>query len=181
MTRVRVPLRAYTGCASTGSGSGGCSSGSAAQTFLELTDTPDSYAGMGGLAVKVKGDESGLEFGTVVASAGLDSTTVNTAGATITLDMNNQFERMFKGSANIGAVKTWVLSNDINAIFIPSVKFVMTTTNIQSFPADFKMSSFDANWNSSTKEWTPSDVGTYEMTAAFDGSNWIMKISGPFI
>jgi len=37
--------------------------GGGAATFLELTDTPASYAGQGGKAVKVKADVSGLEFG----------------------------------------------------------------------------------------------------------------------
>lgn len=39
-----------------GGGGGGASS------FLELTDTPSSYSGAGGKVVKVKTDESGLEF-----------------------------------------------------------------------------------------------------------------------
>ena len=36
-----------------------------ATTFLQLTDTPSSYSGYGGYVVKVKADETGLEFGTV--------------------------------------------------------------------------------------------------------------------
>lgn len=182
MTRVRVPLHAYTGCSNTGSGSGACSSsngGSSATTFLELTDTPDSYAGAAGLGVKVKLTEDGLEFGGVIA-AGLDAAVVSTAGGTITLDMNSQAERMFRGSASIGAAKTWALSNDTNAIFIPSVKFTMTTLNIQTFPANFKMATYDANWNSSTQQWTPPDVGTYDLQAIFDGTNWLMTITGPY-
>jgi hypothetical protein len=31
-------------------------------SFLELTDTPDTYAGQAGKLISVKGDESGLEF-----------------------------------------------------------------------------------------------------------------------
>ena len=177
MTRVRVPLRAYTGCASTGSGSGACASLSS--TFLQLDDTPDSYAGFAGKAVKVNATEDGLEFGDIVA-AGLDSAIVSTTGGTITLDMNNQSERMFRGSADIGAIKTWALSNHTPSIFIPSVKFTMTTTDDQTFPSTFKMVIFDANWNDSTKKWSPPAVGTYEMSATFDGTNWLMKIQGPY-
>jgi len=178
MTRVRVPLHSFSTCVTTGSGSGSCGSGGSAQTFLELTDTPDSYAGYAGKAVKVKSDMSGLEFGDIVA-AGLDSAIVSTTGGTITLDMNNQSERMFRGSANIGAIKTWALSNNTPSIFIPSVKFTMTTTDDQTFPSTFKMVIFDANWNDSTKKWSPPAVGTYEMSATFDGTNWLMKIQGP--
>ena len=177
MTRVRVPLRSFSTCVETASSSCG---GLGISTFLGLEDTPDSYAGFAGKAVKVKITEDGLEFGDVVAASGLDSAVVSTAGGTITLDMNAQAERMFRGSASIGAVKTWALSNDTNAIFIPSVKFVMTTTDDQTFPAAFKMSTFDANWNDGTKKWTPPDVGTYEISATFDGTNWLMKIQGPY-
>ena len=41
------------------------SGGSGATTFLQLTDTPSSYSGQAGKVVKVKSDETGLEFGTV--------------------------------------------------------------------------------------------------------------------
>src|SRR5689334_23171079 len=36
--------------------------GSAVESFTELNDTPDSYTGQSGKVVKVKTDESGLEF-----------------------------------------------------------------------------------------------------------------------
>jgi hypothetical protein len=39
--------------------------GGGAETFLELSDTPGSYAGAGGDTVKVKAGEDGLEFVTV--------------------------------------------------------------------------------------------------------------------
>lgn len=110
----------------------------------------------------------------------LDSVIVSTAGSAITLDMNNQAQRMFKGSASIGAIKTWILANETAAIFIPSVKFTMTTTDDQTFPSTFKMVTFDPNWNDSTKKWTPPSTGTYEMSATFDGTNWLMKIQGPY-
>jgi hypothetical protein len=44
--------------------SGGAASSGGVTEFLELNDTPDTYAGQSGLVVKVKVDESGLEFGT---------------------------------------------------------------------------------------------------------------------
>jgi len=180
MTRVRVPLRSFSTCVETASSSCG---GSGTDTFLGLEDTPDSYAGFAGKAVKVKITEDGLEFGDVVAASGLDLVTTNTAGGTITLDMNNQTERMFKGSANIGAIKTWALSNNLVALFIPSVKFTMTSLSAQTFPATFRMATFDANWDNATKKWTPPDVGIYDMSATYDGilsDEWFMKIQGPY-
>lgn len=167
MTRVRIPLSTLC-CSSLGS-----------SDFLALVDTPDSYAGYGGMSVKVKSTEDGLEFGGVVAG-GLDAAVANTAGGVITLDMNAQPERMFRGSADITSPKTWALGNVSSALLIPSVKFTIGIVHPQTFPIIFKMASFDANWNSASKVWTPPDVGTYEMSAAFDGVNWLMKIQGPY-
>lgn len=51
-----LPISGYYNCGCTESGSGG------AETFLELTDTPDTYIGQEGKVVTVKEDGSGLEF-----------------------------------------------------------------------------------------------------------------------
>lgn len=62
------------------------------RTFLGLTDTPSSYTGQAGLVVKVKGDETGLEFGTgggVTDHALL--TNLNWASAGHTIDANVNF------------------------------------------------------------------------------------------
>ncbi len=42
-----------------------------ASAFTDLTDAPGSYTGQGGKAVKVKADESGLEFGEAGGSGGI--------------------------------------------------------------------------------------------------------------
>src|SRR3990170_7447916 len=42
------------------------------QTFLDLTDTPNSYSGEGANCVKVNVGETGLEFGSCTAGAGGD-------------------------------------------------------------------------------------------------------------
>jgi len=46
-----------------GIGSSGSNGGGGVSTFTGLTDTPITYTGQAGKIVKVKGDESGLEFG----------------------------------------------------------------------------------------------------------------------
>jgi hypothetical protein len=46
----------------------GTASGTGAETFLELTDTPDSYAGKTGKYVQVKDDETGLEYSDIDAA-----------------------------------------------------------------------------------------------------------------
>lgn len=48
--------------------------GGGAATFLELTDTPNSYSGKGFYVVRVKGDESGLEFAPPSSGGGGSST-----------------------------------------------------------------------------------------------------------
>ena len=110
------------------------------------------------------------------SKASIDQLTVSTASGTITLDMGNQADRMFKGSGNINGPKTWIFSNTTGSILIRSFIFVMTTLDAQTMPANVAMS--DARWDGTI--WTPQDVGQYEATASFDGTNWLLKIEGPF-
>lgn len=111
----------------------------------------------------------------------VDQGTVVTAGATLTLDMSNFAERIFKGDATVTGPKTWALSNSANALNIPSFIFTLSGLHAQTMPSNFKMS--DARWNSSTKVWTPLDAGQYNAKAVFDGTSWLLTIdqnSGPF-
>jgi|SRR3970282_1297671 len=48
-------------------------SGAESVTFLDLTDTPDTYTNQGNKIVTVKGDETGLEFITVSSGGGGDT------------------------------------------------------------------------------------------------------------
>lgn len=113
-------------------------------------------------------------------SLGLTIRNLDTTAAPIEMDMGGLVEVMFKGSANIGSAKVWNITNVVSALHIPSVKFTMTTTNIQSFPSNFKMAKFVADWDDATKQWTPPDTGIYEMSATYDGVDWLMKIQGPY-
>ena len=73
-----------------------------ATTFLQLTDTPSSYSGYGGYVVKVKADETGLEFGTVgggVSGSGVaNKLAIWLDGETLTYDTylhwNNTYNRL---------------------------------------------------------------------------------------
>jgi len=103
---------------------------------------------------------------------------VDTTGSTITLDMVNLAERMFLGSANITSNRIWALANSSNAVIIRSVIFYTNANKVHTFPSTFKMS--DALWDSSAHTWTNIDAGTYEMTAVYNGTSWIMKILGPY-
>jgi hypothetical protein len=94
----------------------------------------------------------------------------------ITLDMNHQAGRMFKGSADIVGAKTWAFANFENAKYIPSIRFHIAAGVPQTFPNNVKMSD-GARWNSGTKQWTAFDAGDYEANASYDGASWIVRIS----
>lgn len=106
----------------------------------------------------------------------IDSATPSTAGSTITLDMNNQIQRLFVGSASFSTPKTLAISNATNALVF---NFHFQITNIAAtltLPSGWLMS--DALFASNV--WTPVTTGLYELGGSFDGTNWKIKIMGPF-
>lgn len=106
----------------------------------------------------------------------LDQATPSTAGSTITLDMNSQIQRMFVGSASFATAKTLALSNTTNALVF---NFSYTVTNVAAvitMPSSFVMS--DPNFDGD--DWVPPLTGNYEMGGTFDGTNWLVKIAGPY-
>lgn len=110
----------------------------------------------------------------------LDSATPSTTGATITLDMNSQFQRMFVGSASFAGAKAIALSNTTNALVL---NLVLTLTNVAAvltFPSTFTMQSVDSRWNDGAKTFTPSGVGKHEFSATWDGTDWNMKVTFPY-
>lgn len=107
----------------------------------------------------------------------LDSTSASTAGATITLDMNSQDQRIFVGSATFATGKTMALSNTTNSLVF---SFIFEVTNVAAtlgFPTDWLKNSTD--FDGST--WTPPSTGKYELAGSWNGTNWYIKIDGPFI
>lgn len=118
------------------------------------------------------------EFSGGYIGAGL-LTSVDVSGGTITFNFNNGTHRSFKASATIGAAKTWAFTNTTNAMELKYF-FAMTTPDIQTMPATVKMQSFIGDWNDATKEWTPPAIGDFEAALSYNGTNWLMKIYGPF-
>lgn len=132
-----------------------------------LTGTPTTLSGYGI-----------TDAPAAVAKYVFDSATPSTAGGTITLDMNSQIQRMHVGSASFAAPKTLALSNTTNSLVF---EFSFTITDVAATvtcPASFKMS--DTNFNSGTDVWTPPLTGQYEMGGTWDGTNWLVKVAGPF-
>ncbi len=107
----------------------------------------------------------------------LTLTQVNTAINPLVLNMGGEVVRDFVGNAVIAAPKTWSLSNDTDALEF-KFNFEISGLHAMTMPADFIMS--DALWNDATKKWQPLDIGTYQASAAFNGTNWILSIVGPY-
>lgn len=113
----------------------------------------------------------------VIVGNDLDLATVSTAGATITLDMGGEKERMFVGSASFGTAKAIALSNDTNALVL---NLVLTLTNVAAvltFPTTFTMQVFDVRWNDGAHTFTPTATGKYEFSATWDGTDWNLKVT----
>lgn len=106
----------------------------------------------------------------------LDRATPSTVGGTITLDMNSQIQRMHVGSASFATPKTIALSNTTNSLVFSFSFTVSNVAAVLTMPSDFVMSSI--SWNGT--DWTPPETGNYEIGGSYDGTNWIVKIAGPF-
>jgi hypothetical protein len=113
----------------------------------------------------------------------LDLATPSTAGGTITLDFNNQVQRMFVGSASFATPKTIALSNDTNGLVL---NLVLTLTNVAAvltFPSTFTMLATEggARWNDGAKTFTPAATGKHEFSATWDGTDWNMKATTTYL
>lgn len=108
----------------------------------------------------------------------LDRASSSTSGSTITLDLNSQKERIFVGSASFSSAKTLALSNTTNALVFNFHFEVTNTAAVLTCPNTFLM--VDENWNGTSDQWTPPATGKYEMGGVYDGTNWKVKVVGPY-
>jgi len=101
------------------------------KTFLELTDTPDSYTGQAGKIVKVKADETGLEFG----EGGSGGLTCETIGACIVIEeMNNAIDDLIDDVALLE-------QNKIGCSDLPSCPTIISMTETDNKLIDIVTSS----------------------------------------
>jgi hypothetical protein len=98
---------------------------------------------------------------------------LDTSGA-IVMNMENLKQKMFLGSAAIAGIKTWTITNAVNALKF-TVFFTLTGTPVQTLPANFKGN--DGGLVGGV--WTPAAAGDYVMTGEFNGTNWHIRIDGP--
>ena len=126
----------------------------------------------------VKGVSSALQTQLNGKEPTLTSSSTSTAGATITLDLNSLTQKMFTGSATFSTSKTIAFSNATNALVFNFQFEITSVAGTLVFPSNVVMS--DTNWNTSTQTWTPPNTGQYECGGTYDGTNWKVKILGPF-
>jgi hypothetical protein len=121
-----------------------------------------------------------LAAGTWEKIGGPVGNVLDTSAAPLVLDLKHNKEAIFVASAAIGVAKTWTLENKTLGQKI-TILFSISAAADQDFSTDaFKMEKISGDWNSGTKKWTPPDVGDYEAIATWNGTNWLMKINGPF-
>lgn len=108
--------------------------------------------------------------------APLTYTTTSTAGGTITLDMASLIQRMFRGTASFATPKTLALSNATNALVFGLLVEITDVAAILTVPADWYMN--DINYDGTA--WTPPEIGRYELGGTLYGTEWMVKIQGPF-
>lgn len=108
----------------------------------------------------------------------LDLVPVGTTNATITLNMNNKRQRVFRGAPVIDANRQVALSNDSVGL---SFRFIFDVTGNRefTFPAN-SVSQNVPDFDSATKKWTNPDPGKYTVEGVWDGTNWNLSFSRAF-
>jgi len=107
----------------------------------------------------------------------IDLLSVSTSAATITLNLANKIQRIFKLAGTISGAKAIALSNDTLGL---AIKIFFTIDNLAAvftFPAAFKMKTSDPRWDNGAKTFTPVTTGAYEGEAVFDGTNWNLTLN----
>jgi hypothetical protein len=123
--------------------------GGGASTFLDLTDTPSSYSGQGGKKVKVKADESGLEFVTD-SGGGAGAGRVELIGfPVIPFDQDYYYAHEMAGAVEISVNTTLVRAFPNNTILYIKAN----GTNKPTFKTSDNFSILFDGWNNTAGEW----------------------------
>jgi hypothetical protein len=84
---------------------------------------------------------------------------------------------MFDGSATFSTAKIIALSNAANALLFNFFFEVTNVAAVLTFPGDWLKNATDFDGS----DWTPPSTGKYELAGSWNGTNWYIKIDGPFI
>jgi hypothetical protein len=117
----------------------------------------------------------GTDYVWAASGGGVTSSTVSTAGGTITFDFLGSTDKIFVGSASFSTPKTIALSNDTSAVRMDFVLEITDVLAVLEFPSSFTMN--DGRWDTITKKWTALNTGVYTGYAIFDGTDWRLSIS----
>lgn len=111
----------------------------------------------------------------------LESATTVTTGGTITLDMAGTngaslVQKILVGATSFATAKVMAMSNTTNSLVFNFHFEVTNVAAVLTAPSDWVMA--DPNFDGA--DWTPPATGQYEMGGTWDGTNWKVKIAGPF-
>lgn len=123
------------------------------------------------------GDGSWVTLESILGKYVIDQATPSTASGTVTIDMNSQIQRSHVGSASFSAPKTYALSNTTNSL---SFQFTFTITDIAAVitvPSDWAFQP-SSSWSGTTYTFT--STGVWVFGGDWDGTNWNIKVGGPF-
>lgn len=118
-----------------------------------------------------------------VGGSGSVRVQVDTTGADIQLDLQNDTGRGFIGSDDIVGNKNVLILNDANALKLDPFYFVATAGVQLTFEAKVRHVEWDAGWNTPTGLiWTAPLTGQYIMSASRINDLWfIEKIQGAYV
>jgi hypothetical protein len=121
--------------------------------------------------------------GRLISDQSLTSSSASTASGTISLSFLSAYtdyvQKIFVGSASFASAKVIDFIDDTNALSFDFHFEVSNVAGTVELPANCLMS--DVNFNTTTQIWTPPSTGQYEMSGTYDGTNWKIKISGPYL
>jgi hypothetical protein len=112
--------------------------------------------------------------------------TLDTTAAPIAVSFGNigagsvVANRIIKGSAPISGAKTWTFSNPTSSRKTTINFEISALPAVQTFPSSVIMMTNAGAWDTSTQQWTPADIGKYQMEITYDDTDHHVKLFGPF-
>lgn len=129
------------------------------------------------------GDNSTLAASTayadaaVAAASTLGSVSTSTAGATITLNMDSNIQRIHVGSATFATAKAVDMTNVSGSLSFQFIFEVTSVAAVLTLPSDWLMTTLDFDG----ADWTPPATGKYVFGGSWNGTNWFVNAAGPYI
>jgi hypothetical protein len=110
---------------------------------------------------------------------GAISQALTVSSSPVAVDMAGYKKIFFTGATTINSIRTWTISNDSTSQEFDITITIGATLPAQTFPATFKMPYQIGEWVSPV--WTPLAEGVYHFIGRKNGSNWDVRVFGPYI